>query len=119
MKGSRLDEIQGAWDVTTLGIAHPLTLIGDVKYVEGELGYNIVAGKKWGWVNIEIAENNLILNYDDERNSRTLRKVFDIITREGRGWAGTLFLCGCQQFKFRLERAESKKERAIRDGYAI
>ena len=71
--------VKGTFDMATEG---PVTAAAESDYPVGEL------------------------NYDDDRNSETLRRVKDVVTRDGDGWKGKLYLFGYELFEFTLTRQE-------------
>ncbi len=106
---SLIEEIQGRWKVTCRGLAVPLNRLGDEKEISGYLGHNIIDGNEWGWFNINIDEhdpNVLRLDYDDPRNPRLLRKVYDLIVKDKKGWLGKLFYDDNRILDFRMDRIE-------------
>ena len=97
-------DLQGEWLVTALGMATPMNLLGDHKHISGTSGFNLVGDIKWGYFNVEEDGEELVLNYDTGGNSSILCRVIDRVSRDGDGWAGTLFLDGRAMFDFRLDR---------------
>jgi len=103
-----IKELRGRWKVTTYGVAMPMNAVGDEKIISDSAGYNVMRGKEWGWFTIEqIDLETLKLNYDDERNHPTLRRVRDFITQiKPNEWLGTFYLGDCAVFDFSLNRVQ-------------
>lgn len=101
-----IHDLDGAWRVTTFGIARPMNLFRDRKHIRNKSGYNIILGIKWGYFSIETeaGTDGFILNYDDPRNNLFLRRVRDRLSRDGEGWKGALYLNKKRFFDFRLDR---------------
>ena len=101
-----LISLQGEWRVTVMGgrAARAANLLGDHKFIAGDMGFNRIRGKEWGWFKVEQGDNCLILNYDDPRNSKGLRLVRDMIVLMQGGWSGGLFLNKVWQCDFHLNR---------------
>ena len=103
-------ELQGRWRVTALGIARPINLLGDEKQIDGHAGHNLINGKRWGWFTVELADQGVVLNYEDDRNGEILQQVRDKMVRHDNGWIGTLFLRGKQIFRFRLDPLDPQQD---------
>jgi len=105
--------LDGTWKVTSSGIAICSNLLGDVKHIAHDEGYNQLAnGKEWGWFVVISTRSpkRFILNYNDSRNPSMLRKVEDIVTVDEKrgGWEGKFYLSDMYLFKFRLDAQRSK-----------
>lgn len=109
--------LDGKWKVTVIGWSQPwkvLNVLGDVKVINGDRGYNQFKTGRWGWFNIEwTGTDSCILNYDVPGNDEPFRKIVDHLHRvNDKRWGGIFYYRipdgKVKVFKFRLDR--------IRDG---
>ena len=102
-----INALQGAWRVVASD-GCLIDIIGDVKHISGDSGYNEVKIGEWGYFKVEVAGEGrtlgLVLNYNDPRNSPTLRMVRDVLIQDTDSWIGTLLLHRKPKFTFRLAR---------------
>ncbi len=119
-----IEKVQGRWKVTINRgevennpafrlMLHLLNLLEDEKEITGYLGHNIIGENEWGWFVVEFDPEHiterLLLNYNDPRNSKILRKVHDVLEKDGEGWTGTFYYNNKKIFTFRLDREENKQ----------
>lgn len=100
-----VNELNGEWHVTCQGKAMPFNLIHDHKVILDGSGYNVKFGFiKWGYFYVTPFDGGFLLNYDHDKNNKSLRGIRDIVKKDGDGWSGKLYNKGELGFEFTLTR---------------